>query len=312
MKLRIPVAAALLLALTAALAHAQKPQQKNWLFAFFREPGTQGVYFALSHDGYHFTPLNNDQPWIKPTQPGEIMRDIYITRGPDHLFHMVWTWGWRGNSFGYATSPDLIHWSAQKKIPIMQGFPSTRNVWAPRIFWDASKGEWLVLWSSTVGDPTLGNRIYYSLTKDFTHFTIPALLYDPGYVVIDATLFHGADKYYLVFKDQDVNPLRYQIRYATGPSLEGPWSKPSAPITESWSEGPSVVHVGNQYVVYYDHYRAPERYEAVASTDWIHWKAINNKISLPVHCKHGSFLKITPAETAQIEAYHSSSVASIQ
>lgn len=297
----------LLALLVLALAGASAQAQKDWLFAYFREPGTQGIYLALSHDGRHFTPLNGDQPWVKPAQQGEVMRDVFVTRGPDHKFHMVWTWGWRGNSLGYAESPDLIHWSAQREIPIMHLFPDTRNVWAPEIDWDAAKGEWVVIWSSTVGETGDGNRVYYSLTKDFTHFTIPALFLDPGHVVIDATMFHDAKQYYLVFKDQTVQPLRYQIRYATGPSYEGPWSKPSPPITETWSEGPSVVHAGDEFIVYYDHYRAPRRYEAVASSDWKHWKSINDEISLPAHCKHGSFLEITPEEAARLEAARPSS-----
>lgn len=293
----------LMFTLTGSFAQAQAPgAHQDWLFSYFREPGTQGIYFALSHDGRHFTPLNGDQPWVSPAKPGEVMRDVYVTRGPDGEYRMVWTWGWHGNSLGYAESPDLIHWSAQREIPVMQDFPDTRNVWAPETYWDAAKGEWILIWSSALGDTGDGNRIYYSLTKDFVHFTIPALLFDPGYVVIDATMFHDAGKYYLVFKDQTVQPLRYQIRYATGPSCVGPWSKPSAPLTESWSEGPSVVHAGNQFIVYYDHYRAPRRYEAVASSDWKHWKAINDEVSLPAHCKHGSFLAISPEEAGRLES----------
>ena len=26
-----------------------------WLFIYFKEPGNQGIYFALSRDGYHYT-----------------------------------------------------------------------------------------------------------------------------------------------------------------------------------------------------------------------------------------------------------------
>jgi hypothetical protein len=211
--------------------------QQEWVFAYFREPGTQGIYLAMSHDGYHFTPLNEDQPWIKPQQPGEIMRDVFITRGPDRKFHMVWTWGWHGNSLGYAESLDLIHWSPQKQIPIMQDYPETRNVWAPEIYWDARRREWLVIWSSSMNGSDAGNRIYSSLTADFQQFSKPSVFFDPGYVVIDATMFHGAKNWYLVFKDQTPDPLRYQVRYATAPTVEGPWEHIAPPLTESWSEG---------------------------------------------------------------------------
>ena len=295
-----------LIALTVFLISAASVYaQKAWVFAYFKEPGNQGIYLALSHDGYHYTPLNHGEPWVKPEQPGEIMRDVFLTRGPDSKFHMVWTWGWHGNSLGYAESPDLLHWSGHKQIAIMQDYPDVRNVWAPEIDWDAKQNKWLILWSSSMNGSEAGNRIYSSLTSDFTTFSKPAVFFDPGYVVIDATMFHSKKTYYLVFKDQTVDPLRYQVRFATGPSVEGPWKDIHAPLTESWSEGPSVIHVGNEFVVYYDHYRAPARYEAVQSTDWKHWESVNDRISLPEHCKHGSFLEVTPEEASRLEAWHS-------
>jgi hypothetical protein len=47
------------------------------------------------------------------------MRDPFLMRGPDHEYHLVGTWGWRGQSLGYAHSPDLVHWPEQREIPIM-------------------------------------------------------------------------------------------------------------------------------------------------------------------------------------------------
>lgn len=286
-------------------------QQNNcaWLFVHFKEPGNQGIYFALSRDGYHYTPLNDGQPWLTPANPGELMRDVFVMRGPDRLFHMVWTWNWHGNSLGYASSPDLVHWSAQKEIPIMQEFPETNNVWAPETYWDANKHEWLLNWSSSMKNSDAGNRIWFSLTADFKTFSKPSIFFDPGYVVIDATIFHRAgarrNPWYLIFKDQTVDPLRYQVRFTTGPTPEGPWSNIQAPITEPWSEGPSAIQVGNHYLVFYDHYRLPRaRYEAVETTDWVHWTSADDRISLPQGSKHGSFLTITGAEAARLLARH--------
>ena len=236
------------------------------------------------------------------------MRDVFLTRGPDHLFHMVWTWNWRGNSLGYASSPDLLTWSAQKQIPIMQDYPETNNVWAPETYWDAKKKEWLLIWSSSMKNSNTGNRIWSSLTPGFDTFSKPQVFFDPGYVTIDATIFHGrTGPYRLVFKQQTYDPLTFQERVATGPTLEGPWSNISGPINETWSEGPSAIQVGNQYIVFYDHYRAPRaRYEAVATTDWKHWRDITSQISMPAFCKHGSFLHITDKEATRLLARHDS------
>jgi len=124
--------------------------------------------------------------------------------------------------------------------------------------------------------------------------------------VIDATIFRDRSRYVLIFKDQTKNPLRYQLRLANGPALLGPWSDISDPFTESWSEGPSALKIGRYYFIYYDHYRAApqhetKRYEAVRSTDLKHWESINDEISFPESCKHGSFLRLTQNEAERLQ-----------
>ena len=54
---------------SASISSAQKPSDL-YLFAYFKEPGNQGIYLALSHDGLHYTALNDGQPWLAPAQPG--------------------------------------------------------------------------------------------------------------------------------------------------------------------------------------------------------------------------------------------------
>jgi hypothetical protein len=280
------------------------------VFAYFKEPGDQGIYFALSRDGFTFVPLNDGQPWLKPDTPGEIMRDIFITRDPNgHGFRAVWTWAWKGSTLGTASSPDLITWSQQSDMPIMQAFPTVRNVWAPETYWDAKANDWLLIWSSAVDGVTEGNRIWDSHTADFATFSKPAIFYNPGFVVIDATMFHrhlgGKSDIVFVVKDQSIDPLRYQERWTSGPAVEGPWEPLSGPVNESWSEGPSVIQVGNKAIVYYDHYRAPRaRYEGVETTDWIHWTSVNDKMHFPDYAKHGSFFRVTDAEADRLLLRH--------
>jgi hypothetical protein len=306
------VAVTLLLAACCTAAGAQQPQQDAYLFAYFKEPGNQGIYLALSRDGYHYTELNGGQPWLAPAHPGsnpregEIMRDVFLTRAPDNTFRMVWTWNWRGNSLGTASSPDLLTWSEQKEVPIMKDFSDVNNVWAPETYFDSAKKQWLLIWSSSMQNSEEGNRIWYSMTPDFNIFSKPAIFFDPGYVVIDATIFHDTTgPYRLIFKEQTYDPLNFQERVATGPTLEGPWSNISGFINETWSEGPSAIRIGDKYVVFYDHYRAPRaKFEAVATTDWKHWEDVTSQTSLPAYCKHGSFLKITGEEANRLLLRH--------
>jgi len=97
------------------------------LFVYFKEPANMGAFFAISNDGYHWQPLNGGKPWLPIEHSGELMRDPFLTRGPVGEFHLVWTWAWRGTSFGYAHSPDLVHWSEQQEIPLMASVPGANN-----------------------------------------------------------------------------------------------------------------------------------------------------------------------------------------
>jgi len=135
------------------------------------------------------------------------------------------------------------------------------------------------------------------------------MYFDRGFPVIDATMFRrdfeGKKDWVFVFKDQMVDPLRYSVRWSSGPSVEGPWRELSGPITESWSEGPSVVQVGDEYVVYYDHYRAPRaRYEGVQTKDWVHWESVNDRMKFPQAAKHGSFFRVSEVEAERLLSRH--------
>lgn len=274
------------------LAHAAEPM----LFVYFKEPANMGVFYAISDDGYNWRTLNNDKPWIGIEHQGELIRDPFIIRGPDKEFHMVWTWAWRGQSIGYAHSRDLVTWSEQRQIPLMADTPGTRNTWAPEIYWSAAKSKWLIIWSSTVEGKHTGNRIYRAETADFKTVSQPRIFFDPGYDVIDATLIFTRGRHYTVFKDERAEPVHKFMKIADGPTLEGPWGNISEEFTVSWSEGPSIVQAGGGYIVYYDHYREPRRYEAVRSPDLKQWTPVTDRMRFPEACKHGSFLKITERE----------------
>ena len=40
------------------------------------------------------------------------------------------------------------------------------------------------------------------------------------------------------------------------------------------------MRVGNKFIVYYDHYRAPgARYGGVEAKDWAHWQSVKDRMS---------------------------------
>jgi hypothetical protein len=46
--------------------------------------------------------------------------------------------------------------------------------------------------------------------------------------------------------------------------------------------------LGNEYIVYFDHYVNPQHYGAVKSTDLKHWQDISADVSFPRGSRHGT------------------------
>jgi len=305
---------ALLLAILGTLLSSIALAQKNnggWLFAGFKDNSADGVYFAVSTDGYHWDLVNDGKPVVAQTEPNELMRDPFIQRAPDNTFRMVWTWAWgKPAVIGYASSSDLLHWTKHRQLAVTDALPTALNAWAPAMYYDTKKRDWLIFWSSTV--PPAGStstvrdhRIYATHTADFEHFTPASLFFDPGYNVIDATELIAGSKHYLLFKDERTEPLEKHILLAKGDSLDGPWHDSSAPFTEVWSEGAASITVPGGYLVYYDHYRDPQHYGAAFSSDLQHWSDAAGKISFPTGMRHGSFLHVNAVELMRLRSYHS-------
>jgi hypothetical protein len=59
------------------------PLGSPWLFAGFKRDSKDGVYYAISLDGYHWKLANGGKPVVPPTDPAELMRDPFLQRAPD-------------------------------------------------------------------------------------------------------------------------------------------------------------------------------------------------------------------------------------
>ena len=296
----------LLLMMQAAIA-----QDSVYLFSYFKDNGQDGLHLAYSMDGYTWKALKNDQSFLTPTAgKDKLMRDPCIIRGADGKFHMVWTVSWNEQSIGYASSEDLIHWSAQKDLPVMAQEPGTRNCWAPEITYDPKNKTYMIYWATTIpgrfkagegtGDDQYNHRMYYVTTKDFKQFSPAKLLYDHGFNVIDATIVPDGREYIMFLKDETRTPPQKNIRISTSKQLTGPYSKPSAPITgDYWAEGPTVLKMGKKWLVYFDKYRE-HKYGAIESSDGKSWTDVTDKISLPKGLRHGSIFIVTKDEFNKI------------
>ena len=279
-------------------------QEKNvYLFSFFKDNGQDGLHLAYSRDGYHYNALKNNQSFLTPqVADDKLMRDPCIIKGPDKQFHMVWTVSWNDRGIGYASSKDLIHWSEQQFIPVMEQEPSALNCWAPEIFYDKDNERYLIYWATTIpgrfkegdtqGDAKYNHRLYYTTTKDFKTFSATKLLYDEGFNVIDATIKKIGGIYYMFLKDETKKPAKKHIRIATSETLTGGYKLASDPTSPDWVEGPTVTQIDENWVVFYDEYRR-HHMGAISSKDLKHWTVINDKISFPEGTRHGTVFKVS-------------------
>ena len=285
----------------------------QYLFAYFNGNGKDGVHLAYSYDGISWKALNQDRGFLKPdTGKAKLMRDPAIFPGPDGVFRMVWTVSWGERGIGYACSEDLIHWSDQEYIPVMEHEPGARNCWAPEMIYDDVRNQFMIFWATTIpgrypetdGQSSSGlsadgnnHRMYYATTRDFQTFSETRLLFDQGFNVIDACIVKDEDRYLMFLKDETNLPFTPQknIRLSVSKQPEGPYSPASAPITgDYWCEGPSAIKIGDTWFVYFDRYR-DGRYGAVASKDLREWEDISDEVDFPAGTKHGTVFPVSSA-----------------
>ena len=259
----------------------------------FHEPANEGLRFIYSYDGINWNPIEGT--FLSPKVGNQkVMRDPSIVKGPDGTFHLVWTSSWRGDKgFGYASSKDLIHWTEERFITVMDD-PTTVNVWAPELFYDDVKRQYMIIWASCIPgkfpdgleDHNNNHRLYYTTTKDFKTFSKAKLLIEPGFSSIDATMVkRGNNDYVMVLKDNTRKQRNIKVAFAKSPY--GPWSEASESFTDMFCEGPSTAYVDGWYYIYYDSYRQ-KIYGAHRTKDFKTFEDRTGSVKFPVGHKHGT------------------------
>lgn len=282
----------------------ENKQTEAYLFSYFKGNG-DGLHLAYSEDGLTWEALFNDSVLLHPEiGKDKLMRDPSIVQDNEGVFHMVWTTGWWDQGIGYASSDDLIHWSDQLNIPVMEMYDGAKNCWAPELFYDKKEETFYIFWASTVpgafpdlptseSEKGLNHRQYYVSTKDFETFSDTKLFFDPGFSVIDGAIVEKEEVYYLFVKNENSAPAEKNIRFT---SHSQPYHFPtevSKPITgDYWAEGPSPLVVGDWVYVYFDKYR-DKRYGAVRSKDMVEWEDVSETISFPSGVRHGTAFRVT-------------------
>ena len=316
-----------------------KQDEEVWLLGYFRQryptrieidaDGTvrevqlpnpmkeEKLHYALSTDGRHWQPLNDNKPvW------DQFIRDSYIQRGPDGLWHMVATGGSReidrakfGPSCMHASSEDLINWKVEGYLPLMKDVQEdgkmAGNIWAPEWFYDELTGDVVLLWSSSFKDAGWKkSRLWYARTKDWQTFTKAEVLLAPGYSAIDGTLHKIGGKYYLYHKEEEFGAItgeRRAIRLAVADKLEGPYDIVEGHLNGGQlvpviTEGPSLMPdpIKEGWLLLYD-YCMSNDFGVSSSPDMLQWK-VETDISGPPDARHGCVVRLTGKEAASLKA----------
>jgi len=276
-------------------------EEEVYLFTTFRGNGEKGLLFAYSFDGYRWA--NVPGHFLKPrVGRSQLMRDPSLLRGPDGTFQLVWTTEWKGDlGFGHASSADLVHWSPQQFVPVMEHEATTVNVWAPELFFDEKQQQYIICWASTIPgrfpdhleESTNNHRMYFTTTKDFKEFSPTKLFLEPGFSVIDCTIVRRDSDYVLVLKDNTRPERNLKVAFADNPL--GPWNEISDPFTDKLTEGPTTLKLGDEWLVYFDSY-GDATYGAVKTRDFKSFENVSDQMVFPAGHKHGTLQKINRKE----------------
>jgi hypothetical protein len=304
-------------------AHAGGAPDELVLFPYFTAEQQSSVFLMASWDGLAFQHVNEGAPIFSVSEG--VTRDPSIVRGPDGVFHMVWTTD--PKAIGYANSSDLVTWSEPRTIPVWGPEDNVINTWAPELYYDETEQEFLIVWASTDRDrfPTgssepapdgegFEHRLYAATTTDFETLSQTELFFDPGFNVIDGMIAHDPDgaRFVMAFKDERLNdehgapdPRKY-IALAFSSSARGPWGDLGGSLTgggvaiTQWAEGSTLLRSEQGWRLYYDSYvDRISVYHALASDDLETWTDISNQLAFPEiegRLQHGTLFRVSASD----------------
>lgn len=277
---------------------------------------SESLHLAVSRDGVEWTPTFDGASVLHGKIGAESLRDPFIGVGIDGRYHLLATNGWNSRSIVHASSDDLIEWSDQALIPVMEEVGLAQNAWAPEFYIDVENNTHQVIWSSSIhgdsdiwtglGDDhetTMDHRIWSSSTDDFTTWSDAGLFFDPGYTVIDASVQRCGDRYLMAYKDErgnNENSREFKgIRTVTFERTGAPFSAPSDILTAAPAEGPTLFDTANGLVMMFDQF-LDGTYGALVTGDGIRWTPLDG-FRPPPAARHGAVFQVPADDLLRLE-----------
>ncbi|MDO5483002.1 MAG: family 43 glycosylhydrolase [Bacteroidaceae bacterium] len=308
---------------TSAFADKKEARQEStndpnamvaYLFTYFNsnDPKDEQICYAISDDGYNFTPLNYGNPVISSDTIAltQCVRDPHILRCEDGKgFYMVATdmrsaYGWSSNrGMVLLKSKDLINWEhSTVNFPTRytKEWKNVIRVWAPETIYDKKAGKYMVFYSLRTSDPGSFDKIYYQYAnEDFTDLEgEPKWLFDAGNATIDGDIVYNEnDQLYHLFYKQESGRGIYQ---AVAKNLTDRWRMLDGNVeqTKEAVEGVGVCKAidGKSWIIMYDCYGSGH-YQFCKSTDLKTFEFVQNTETKGKFTpRHGTMIPITQAE----------------
>lgn len=303
--------------------NAQK-DKVAYLFTYFtgNEPAKEQICYAISDDGYNWTPLNNGKPVIASDTIAltGCVRDPNILRSEDEkTFYMVATdmksnLGWSSNrGIVLMKSTDLIHWqhtSIHFPTKFAKDWRNVQRVWAPETIYDNESGQYMVFYS-LLSTTNKYDKIYYSYAnKNFTDITEPRLLFDDGRAAIDGDIiYNNQDGLFHLFYKSEAGGGIFQattksVVHAKGEKDGEQWTKIPDRVEQCKTavEGVGVCKAidGKSWIIMYDCY-SQGHYQFCKSLDLKTFTLIQETKTEGIFTpRHGTMIAITQAEKERL------------
>ncbi|MBR4242330.1 MAG: glycoside hydrolase family 43 protein [Bacteroidaceae bacterium] len=306
--------------MSAASLQAKK-EMTAYLFTYFtgNAPEQEQICYALSEDGWNYTPLNDGKPVIASADIARTgcVRDPHILRGEDGYFYMVVTdmkssLGWASNrGLVLMRSKDMVKWKTSTvHFPEKYAgtnFANVTRVWAPQTIYDTRTKRYIVYFSLLTNDGTIPyDKVYWCYAnKDFTDLVgTPQLLFDMKYASIDTDIVRDDEGLLHIFFKTEGKREKGIRQFIARDFYDGStWElQPGfCQDTREAVEGSGVFRLfDGTWVLMYDCY-VNGHYQFCKSTDLKTFKAVQNTETKGAFTpRHGTVMAITEKEKQRL------------
>lgn len=310
--------------LASICMHGKSNKYTAYLFTYFtgNAPEQEQICYALSHDGWNYTPLNNGRPVIASDTIAlkKAVRDPHILRGEDGYFYQVVTdmassQGWASNrGLVLLRSKDLLKWE-HHTVHFPEKYKGTHfanvtRVWAPQTIFDKEADKYMVYFSLLTNDGAIPyDKVYYCYANaDFSDLEgEPQVLFDVQNASIDTDIVCDDEGTYHVFfktEGQRQKGIKQFLTKTLHNSEQWTLLDGFCQDTQEAVEGSGVFRLfDGSWVLMYDCYMNGH-YQFCKSTDLRTFKQVQNtKTSGMFTPRHGTVIAITGEEEALLKAW---------